>query len=179
MLKDLVYYNDPRLRQGCARVRVCDASTAQVAQDLADSVVHHSGAGMSAPQIGHMLRVIVICLAPDVAPDGSAIVCDPKIYINPEIIEKSSETIIYPEGSLSIPGLTEEVERVKKIKVKALDVDGNMFEEEADLWRARVILHEMDYLDGDLFIDKLEPGAQLRIVGALESVDKEFNKTSR
>ncbi|PCI78740.1 peptide deformylase [Candidatus Aerophobetes bacterium] len=176
MIKDLVYYNDQRLRQRCKSVEKVDDDVRKVVQDLIDSVVYYNGAGLAAPQIGCLIRVFVICVEHTVEADGSSIICPPKVFINPEISNTSEERVVYPEGCLSIPGLVEDVERVKKFTIKALDLNGNSFEESVDLWRARVILHEFDHLEGKLFIDRLDPGVQQRLKEPMNEIDQTFNK---
>lgn len=178
MIKDLVYYNDPRLRERCKEVEKINDDVRKVVQNLIDSVGHYNGAGLAAPQIGYLVRVFVICFADEVEKDGSPILCPPKVFINPEILHLSEERCVYPEGCLSIPGLQEEVERPKVVKIRAMDLSGEVFEETADLWRARVILHEFDHLEGTLFVDRLDSTLQKRLQHPLEMVDASFNKKS-
>lgn len=175
MIKDLVYYNSPFLRKRCKEVEKIDDDVRRVVQDLKDSVGHYNGAGLAAPQIGYLVRAFVICFAHEEESDGSAKLCPPQVFINPEILSESEEEVVYPEGCLSIPGLTEDVVRTKEIKIRAMDLNGKVFEEVASGWRARVILHEFDHLNGTLFIDRLSEDKRAGLDQALQIISSQFN----
>ena len=175
MIKDLVYYNSPTLRQRCNEVEKVNDDVRSVVQHLTDTVAHHNGAGLAAPQIGYLLRIFVICYAREVEADGSPVICPAKVFINPEITYYSEEESIYPEGCLSIPGLHEDVVRSKKITVKAMDLNGKEFEETVTDWRARVILHELDHLEGVLYIDRLPKSLRERLEEPLSIIDSKLN----
>lgn len=175
MIRELIYYNDSRLRTICMPVEYFDEQLKSVMQDLADTIAYHQAAGAAAALIGVPIRAFTICYGANITTDGSPILCAPQAFINPEIIEVSEEVCTYPEGSISIPGIYENVTRPKRVKIRAQDLRGDFFEEEADFWRARVILHEMDYLDAKLFIDYLDDGAKIRIAADLKQCHRQFH----
>ena len=121
---------------------------------------------MAAPQIGVTKRVFIV--------DISAVDITAKltVFINPEIIETSDEKSEFEEGCLSFPGLYQKIDRAAKVKVRALDVDGNQFELEAEGITARAILHENDHLNGVLFIDRMTPLTRTMLAGRLKKLKK-------
>lgn len=131
------------LRKKSRKVDVINDRIKVLVQDMFDTMYEADGVGLAAPQIGILKRVIVV----DVG-DG------PVGLINPEIIEKEGSAI-EEEGCLSVPGEVGNVERPQKIKVKALSIEGKQIEFEAEDLFARAICHEIDHLDGVLFIDKV------------------------
>ncbi|HKH43466.1 MAG TPA: peptide deformylase [Thermoanaerobaculia bacterium] len=141
-------YPDPVLRVQCRAVTELDESLRKLVADLVETMHAAPGIGLAAPQVGVDLRVAVVDLSVGEDP-GQAYV-----FINPEIVQRQGqETDV--EGCLSLPGITDKVERPTFIRVKALDLQGNPFEVEADDWLARAICHELDHLDGVLFVDHL------------------------
>ena len=148
-------YTDPRLRKKSVKVARVDAVTKKLVKDMIDTMRVDLGVGLSAPQIGVFKRVITYEYT---NPSGNSAVC-PNIplraLINPEIVHFSKTTEIGEEGCLSFPDLYGDVRRSKKIKVKALDIEGKHIEFEAKGLEARVIQHEVDHLDGILFVDRL------------------------
>jgi len=117
---------------------------------------HAEGVGLAAPQIGLSIRLLVIDLAPFKEEDpelGAFKVA----MINPEIIERSAEEVSAEEGCLSIPGIHEAVKRAVKIRIKYLDADFNEHLEEFEGYKARVVQHEYDHLEGHLFTDRVTP----------------------
>lgn len=138
---------DPVLRGKSRPVDKVDDSIINLAKDMADSIDtgYQSGVGLAAPQIGVPKRVIIIHLEEEI-----------KTYINPEIEVLDDETEIEEEGCLSLPHLKADVPRSKKIKVKALTLEGKEIELIAEGMLARVFQHETDHLEGKLFIDRLD-----------------------
>lgn len=148
MIRQILTYPDPRLREVAQPVQKIDAEIQQLAQDMAETMYDAPGVGLAATQIGVALRVFVIDIAGEDEPS------DLKVFINPEILE-SSGTQTWEEGCLSFPGVSEEIKRAAKVRVKALDVDGKPFELEATGLMAVAIQHEHDHLNGELMIDHL------------------------
>jgi peptide deformylase len=148
MVREILEYPDPRLREpGKPVAEVTDEIRALV-DDMAETMYAAPGCGLAAPQIGVSLRVFVVDCAAEDEPS------DLRVFINPEILEKDGQ-VVWNEGCLSFPGVTEEIKRAERVKVRALDRDGKAFELEADGLLAVAIQHETDHLNGVLMIDKL------------------------
>ena len=141
-------YPDPVLRVQCRAVTGFDESLRKLVDDMIETMHAAPGIGLAAPQVGVDLRVAVVDLSVGEEPDGL------HVFINPEIVQRrGQETDV--EGCLSLPGITDKVERPTFVRIKALDLEGNPFEVEAEDWLARAICHELDHLDGILFVDHL------------------------
>lgn len=145
-LLPILHYPDPRLRQKAAPVTEVDNEIRQLVDDMFETMYEAPGIGLAAIQVNVQKRVIVI----DISEDKSQPLC----LINPEILE-SSEQEKMEEGCLSVPGIFENVIRAKNIKVAFLDRDGTRQELETDGLLAVCIQHEMDHLEGKLFVDYL------------------------
>ncbi len=145
-LKPIVKYGDPVLRDVSEPVGEITPEVKDLVADMMAALKTASGLGLAAVQIGKPLRIFIVDLS---ALDISA---QPRVFINPEILETSGEAE-YEEGCLSFPGIYQQLTRPDFVRVKALDIDGKEFVEEADGIYARAILHEYDHLDGVLFID--------------------------
>jgi peptide deformylase len=147
-IKKILTYPNPVLRQKVETVTNFDDSLKELADDLAETMYAAPGAGLAANQIGVCLRVVVV--------DVSASKEDKKhlVLVNPEIIEKEG-CQVDEEGCLSVIDLTANVERYRKLLVRAQDLDGKSWEFPAEDFFARVIQHELDHLNGILFIDHL------------------------
>jgi peptide deformylase len=153
--REIVTLPAPILRAKARRVKSVTPEIRQLLDDMVETVRLAPGVGLAAPQVGIGLRVIVVEYAessedPDAAPK------QPKLYtcVNPEIVRRSSETISGAEGCLSIPGYLGEVDRHAAITVKGLNRQGEPFRVKATGWLARIFQHEIDHLDGVLFIDR-------------------------
>lgn len=142
-LREIRKIGDDVLRKISKPVVKFDDRLKILVEDMIDTMYEANGVGLAAPQVGILKRVVVI----DV---GNG----PKAYINPEIIYEEGEQIDY-EGCLSVPNRSGEVKRPFKVKVKAYDLDGNEFEEEGEELLARAFCHEIDHLNGVLFVDKV------------------------
>ena len=149
-IKNILTYPNPVLRQKVETVSSFDDSLKQLAKDLVETMYDAPGAGLAANQIGVCLRVVVI----DVS--ASEEEKKPLVLVNPEIIEKEG-CQVDEEGCLSVIDFTANVERYSKLRVKAQDLDGKTWEFPAEEFFARVIQHELDHLNGILFIDRLSP----------------------
>jgi peptide deformylase len=139
-------YPDPVLREPAAAVTLVDDSVRQLARDMAETMYDAPGIGLAAPQVGVQRRVLVYRTSEE---------DELHSLVNPEIVSSSGE-VTEDEGCLSIPGLTYPVSRAQHVSVKALDLDGNAVAYDAADLEARVIQHEIDHLDGVLFIDRID-----------------------
>ena len=148
-LRDILTLPDPRLRLVSDPVKAIGAETRKLAEDMFETMYAAPGIGLAAIQVGVPQRVITLDLAKKDEPP------QPQVFINPEITWYSEEKGVYEEGCLSIPEYYEEVERPARVKVKYLDVDGKPHEIEADGLLATCIQHEIDHLNGVLFIDHI------------------------
>ncbi len=145
-------YGDPVLRQVAAPVREITAEVKRIIADMTETMWHQVGIGLAAPQVGLPYRILVM-------DDGKR---GAQALINP-MIDSRSGTIREEEGCLSLPGIFGEVERSKTITVSAIDADGRPVSLEAGGLKARIVQHELDHLDGVLFIDRLPPVTRDRI----------------
>jgi peptide deformylase len=148
MVREILEYPDPRLREAGKPVSEVTDEIRALVDDMAETMYAAPGCGLAAPQIGVGLRVFVVDCATEDEPS------DLRVFINPEIVEKDGQ-VVWNEGCLSFPGVTEEIKRAERVKVRALDRDGKSFELEADGLLAVAIQHETDHLNGVLMIDKL------------------------
>ena len=153
-LLPILRYPDSRLHKKAVPVAQVDARIRQLAADMAETMYAAPGIGLAATQVDQHLRLIVI----DVSEDKSQL----QTFINPELLEKSGECE-GEEGCLSVPGIYETVRRASHVRVRALDLDGKPFELEADDLLAVCIQHEMDHLDGKVFVEYLSRLKQTRI----------------
>ena len=140
---------DPRLQAVSADVAKVDAEIRKLVDDMAESMYAADGIGLAAIQIGVAKRVLVIDL------DQKEGKKNPVAYINPKILWASDETAVFEEGCLSVPEIWDDVERPARIKAEYLDIDGKKQVLEADGMLATCLQHEMDHLNGVLFIDHL------------------------
>jgi len=154
-LKEIVKFPDPFLRLKAKPVKKFDKELQTLIDDMYETMINEPGVGLAAPQIGESLRLVVIEYAEEPEEEGAP---EPKpkryVLVNPEIIEKSEEMVEGIEGCLSVPGLIGKVDRHEKITVKALTRHGKPQKVKAEGWMARIIQHEMDHLDGILYIDR-------------------------
>ena len=158
-------YGDPVLRQVAAPVREITPEIKRIIADMTETMWHQVGIGLAAPQVGLPHRILVM-------DDGKRGV---QVLINP-VIESRGGTVREEEGCLSLPGIFAEVERSRTITVSAIDADGQPTSFEASGLKARVVQHELDHLDGVLFIDRLPPVTRDRIK---KKIQKEgFHKES-
>lgn len=158
-LRDILHFPDPRLRLRAEPVSEVDESVRSLVDDMFETMYAAPGIGLAATQINVQKRILVA----DVSEDRSAPYC----LINPEILRLEGEEEM-DEGCLSVPGFYETVRRAERIRVRALGLDGNPFEMEADGLLAVCIQHEIDHLDGKLFVDYISSLKRNRIRKKLE-----------
>jgi peptide deformylase len=153
MVRDIRKIGDPVLRKKAAKVEKITRETQKLITDMIDTMRKAHGMGLAAPQVGVAQRMAVVEMH-EPGEDGKP---ERKVYvlINPEIVKKSDDTWEHAEGCLSIPGWRGDVARPHKITIKAQDREGNRVKFDADGMLARAIQHEVDHLDGVLYIDKL------------------------
>jgi peptide deformylase len=161
----ILEYPDPRLRTKAQPVEAVDDSIRTLVEDMLETMYEAKGIGLAATQVNVHQRVLVT----DVSTDRT----DPRVFVNPQIIEREGSTEA-EEGCLSVPGIFDTLRaRAEKIRVRALDRDGVPFELEADGLLAVCIQHEIDHLDGKLFVDYLSELKRNRIRKKLEKERRE------
>ena len=155
----ILEFPDPRLRKKAVLVEVVDDSLRQLIDDMFETMYEAPGIGLAATQVDVHRRLLVA----DVSQEKD----EPQVLINPEILERDGSAIT-EEGCLSVPGYYEEIERAEHIKVRYLDRDGNEQESEYEGLLAVCVQHEIDHLDGKLFVDYLSEIKRQRIRKRLE-----------
>ena len=165
--RPLVILPAPQLRLTSAPIASVDDGVRKLAQDMLDTMYAAPGIGLAAVQVGEMNRLITI----DVSHDEDA--KEPRVFINPEILWKSEELSVYEEGCLSIPEYYEEVERPARIRVRYTNLAGEPEELEADGLLATCLQHEIDHLDGVLFIDHISKLKRDRVTKKFAKAAKE------
>ncbi|NNM78687.1 peptide deformylase [Sphingomonas sp. ID1715] len=145
---------DPRLRTVSERVETIDGALQTLIDDMFETMYAAPGIGLAAIQVGVPKRLLVIDLQEQEDADGKPI-RDPRVFINPEILEESEEVQLYNEGCLSVPDQYAEVERPARIRARWQDREGKVHEEQLDGLLGICLQHEMDHLEGILFIDHL------------------------
>lgn len=162
-IRPIVRYPDPRLALPAQPVTAFDQALHELAADLLETMHAAPGIGITAPHIGVLLRVVVLELDPA---EGA------RTYVNPEITWTSSDTILHREGSVSMPGVNDEVSRHARVRVSYHDLDGNLQTEESEGLRAVCHQHEIDQLDGVFWLRRLSRLKRERLI-------KRFEKMSR
>jgi peptide deformylase len=162
-IREILTVPDPRLKQKAAPVEVVDDGVRALLDDMLETMYEASGIGLAATQIGVSQRVVVMDLGQR---EGEK---EPRFFINPEVVWASEETAPYEEGCLSVPEYYDAVERPVRVRVRYLDYDGKAVEEEAEGLYAVCFQHELDHLNGVLFIDHL---SRLKREQAIKKVKK-------
>jgi peptide deformylase len=158
----LLRYPDPGLRQRCEPVTAFDDELSRLADDLLDTMRHAPGVGITAAHVGRFLRLVVMELKPG----------EPRVYVNPEILSSSDERITATEGSVSMPGVTEELERPRAVRIAYQDLEGTRHEGVMMGFEAVCMQHEIDQLDGIFWIQRLSRLKRERVI-------KRFQKANR
>ena len=163
----ILLHPDVRLKKVSSPVTNIDETIKKLCLDMIETMYKYSGVGLAAPQVGVLKRVVVMdCSELDEK--------NPKILINPEIIWSSEEKFVFEEGCLSIPEIREKITRPAEVKVKFTNIDGSLYEDHfKDLW-AICIQHEIDHLNGKLFIDYLGPIKRTFITKKMKKYKKEI-----
>ena len=168
MKRPILIHPDPRLKKVCVPVADVSDDLRSLADDMLETMYAAPGIGLAAPQVGILQRVIAM----DCVKEGEG-EPRPLVMFNPEIVASSDETNVYEEGCLSIPDQYAEVTRPKEVQVKWIDRDGHEQSETFDgLW-ATCVQHEIDHLNGKLFIDYLKPLKRQMITRKMQKLKRE------
>jgi peptide deformylase len=159
----ILEFPDPRLRTRAIPVPAVDGSLRELIDDMLETMYAAKGIGLAATQVNVHKRILVT----DVSEERN----EPRAFINPEILARDG-TEVSQEGCLSVPGYYDEVERAARVRVRALDRDGKAFEEDLDGLLAICVQHEIDHLDGKLFVDYLSEMKRQRVRKKLEKERK-------
>ena len=143
----IVLFGEDILREVSEPISAIDQEVVELAEAMFDTMYRERGIGLAAVQVGRLVRMFITHVPDD----------EPRVYINPEIIGTSIEEWKYEEGCLSIPGLNADVIRPAAVKIQALNLRGRAFTLDAEGLLGRAIQHELDHLNGVLFLDKLKP----------------------
>ena len=149
MKLDIRFYPDPVLAEKARPIEAITPELKQLAKDMAETMYANEGIGLAAPQVGESVRLVVIDLTGPEVREGL------RVLVNPEIVARSEEVVETEEGCLSVAALRSKVRRSARVTVKAQDLDGNPLTIEADELLAVCLQHEIDHLDGVLFIDHI------------------------
>ena len=168
-VRPVVIWPDPRLREPSVAIASIDDSVRQLYRDLCDSMYAENGLGMAALQLGDTRRMFVV--EPKLA--GRTDTDPPLCFINPEVVETSEEQQDSEEGCLSFPDIYVKVKRPMRAKVRATDIEGNLFECEGEALMARCLLHELDHLTGKLLVDFVGPLKRQMIKKKLQRIKEE------
>jgi peptide deformylase len=162
-LQEILRFPDPRLRRKAELVTAFDAGLRELVEDLFETMAAAPGVGMTAPHIGVLQRVVVLSLPGDAK----------RVYVNPEILWSSDETARHEEGSVSMPGIGDEVERPARIRLRWQDLDGAEQSGEADGFLAICLQHEIDQLDGIFWLQRLSRLRRDRLVKKYEKLTRQ------
>ncbi len=166
-VRSILIHPDPRLRKICPPAAAVDKDLRKLADDMLETMYDAPGVGLAAPQIGVLTRLFVMdCAGKDATPE-------PMVMINPEITWSSEETNTYDEGCLSIPEQYEDVTRPATVRMRYLDLDGHLQEREFGGLYATCAQHELDHLNGKLFIDYLSKIKRSMITNKMKKLKKE------
>jgi peptide deformylase len=157
-IRPIIEAPDPRLRLKSKPVETIDDNIRMLVADMFETMYEAPGIGLAAIQVGEPLRLLVIDLQERIEGEEGAepqTINDPRVFINPEILDPAEETSIYNEGCLSVPDQYADVERPARCRARWMDLDGVQHDEHIDGMLATCLQHEMDHLEGILFIDHL------------------------
>ena len=174
-IREIVEVPDPRLRQISSPVEEVTDEIRELVSDMFETMYAAPGIGLAAIQVGVAKRILVIDLQ-EPEEEGGEPVKDPHVFINPEIVTHSDEEVPYTEGCLSVPDQFAEVDRPDKIRARWLDLDGKLQEQDIDGLLAVCLQHEMDHLNGVLFIDHLSRLKRDMILKRLAKLRKDQDK---
>lgn len=157
-------YGEEILREKSEAIANIDGQMVDFLESLNRTMLYAKGLGLAANQVGHAIRAFSIDLS------HFDVLAEPKVFVNPEIMDIGDSIVTGEEGCLSFPGLYQMIERPEKVTIKSINLDGKEYFFEAEGMVARVILHEIDHLDGTLFIDKLSPAQRRILKGKLNKI---------
>jgi len=162
----IVSYPDPVLRTPAQEVEEIDDRLVQLVQDMIETMYANRGVGLAAPQVGVGEKLIVVNLTGEAA--------DGLVLVNPRIVSHSGG-VLEEEGCLSVPGITAKVRRPQRVTVEGYTLQGEAVKIEAEDLYARVLQHELDHLNGTLFVDKLAPASRLVYEKLLQEMEAEYS----
>ncbi len=165
---EILEFPDPRLRTRAAPVESFDQELGELVDDMLETMHAANGIGLAATQINRHVRLLVL----DVSEERN----DPRVYVNPEIVSEEGSQVC-EEGCLSVPGIYASVKRAENIRVRAQDRHGIVFEEEAEGIHAVCLQHEMDHLQGKLFVDYLSPLKRQMVKKKLDKQRRQSEQT--
>lgn len=169
------YLGDPVLREHSKPIEEITDEIKELAHFMIDYADNNNGIGLSAVQVGVPIRLFVL-RDYIILPDGKWSVSEPKVFINPKVLWKSKEMEEDQEGCMSVPNLqVGPIARPAKVRIEALDLDGNTFVDEREGINARVSFHENDHLNGVLHIDRLPPRVRKKIESDLQAIKKKYS----
>ncbi len=166
-LLDILTFPDPRLERIALPIKIIDDKVKKLVDDMADTMYSAQGIGLAATQVGELKRVLVM----DISEEKNQL----RVFINPEILRKEG-TAVAEEGCLSVPGIYDKVERAETVMVTALDRDGQRFTLNASGLLAVCIQHEVDHLDGKVFVEYLSPLKANRIKNKMVKRQREVER---
>ena len=170
MIKKIIIEPDPILRKKCESLEIVDAETKKLMDDMLETMYAAPGIGLAAVQVGILKRLVVIDISKDEEKKT------PLFLVNPLIVQQSKKTSVYEEGCLSLPGQFAEIERPAECTIKYIDYEGKQKELKADGLLATCIQHEVDHLNGILFIDYLSKLKKDMIIKKLVKQKKEIER---
>lgn len=165
---DLTLYPAPVLRRPALPVTAFDAELERIVAAMLERMVESRGVGLAAPQVGLKKRILVL--------NASGEKEDARVFVNPEVLERSGAPVLFEEGCLSFPGIFAEIERPEACRVRALDVRGQPFELALEGFESRILQHEHDHLEGVLLVDRMSAADKVRNKTALEELVRDYKR---
>lgn len=174
MILPIVPYGDPVLKRRAVEIDSTYKGLSELIENMYETMYQAHGVGLAAPQVGVSIRLFVVDGAPfaEDEDDADDLKDFKKVFINPEIIEEDGDPWGFVEGCLSIPNIREEVVRDEEILIRYQDEQFNQYEERFSGYRARIIQHEYDHLEGVLFTDRISPLRRRMLRGKLNDITK-------
>ena len=166
---EIVKYPDPRLRQKAEPITAIDAELRRIARDMIEAMHEDRGVGLAGPQVAVFKRIVIINVS---GREG-----DDHVFLNPRILDGQGHEVA-DEGCLSVPGIWAPVERYAEVTVQAMDPTGRRLTLEAEGLLARAFQHEIDHLDGVLFIDRLTDEARQNVADDIKALEAAFSATA-
>lgn len=174
MILPIVAYGDPVLRKKAEEIEKDHPGLNELIENMFKTMHNAKGVGLAAPQVGESIRLFIVDAAPfSEGEDGDPDCADfRRVFINPIIFEETGEKWGFEEGCLSIPNIRENVDRKSLLKIEYYDENWDLYEEELDGYRARIVQHEYDHIEGLLFTDKISPLRRQLLKSRLNDISK-------
>lgn len=163
----IIRYPDPRLREHAAEVREFDSYLEELRGRMAELMREEKGVGLAATQLGLPFRVVLLSMTGEAE--------DVELFVNPAILEREGR-IMDQEGCLSVPGIFAKVRRAERVRVRTMTANGDVVEMEAEGLLARAWQHEIDHLEGGLFIDRVGPTSKILLKPRLRELEEEYRE---